>query len=174
MRKFLSDVDAVFYHVTPLSKWNLIQESGSLLASDNKIFLSRSSDKSVLYSIALTQVLELDGEKAFVVLALPQSLNQFRDDEFAADFQATEPTMPFHSVLNRDAILLENVKFVEECNGDDPEVIKLASKADGPLFLETAGFKEALEVEYMQKNNKLFYHVSMEVKERRPIFTKAY
>lgn len=170
MKNFLETADCALYHITLLENWENIQVAGLYCNDSGVIYLSKSAEKGILYSIAISQVLPLCDFAEFAVLKLPQRVNHFDVSEFSSDDQANEITRPFHCVLRRRHIPVENIELDEIVNMDALELGIIASNSDQKLP-NSEVFIKALETEYQQSNGRI-YRLHPEFDGERWIFHK--
>jgi hypothetical protein len=173
MEFFLNNAGASFYHITRRSRWlNDIQHHGLRGDGANRIFVARTDDQGILYSIALNQILELEEDPDLVILRLSQEKNTFSLAELSYDYKAIETTAPFQSIILRPNIPLANIDYAGAINVSIDELGLIANKSDFELP-EKPLFHQALNVLYTDKNGRS-YKVNGEIQDGKWTFNIQY
>ncbi|MBB5638244.1 hypothetical protein HDE68_004173 [Pedobacter cryoconitis] len=147
MREFLCLPDAAIYHITTLENYELIIDRGLESDTLGRIFVCRSGDLGILYSIAISQVLTKKNYSGFAILKIPLALNTFDARAFSPDFQANEITMPFQSILHQCHIEAKCIKLLSVVDDPIDQVGNIANAKEASLANSIA-LNEALEITY--------------------------
>lgn len=116
MRTYLESNEAAFYHITTEDRLEDIRARGLDGDDLGRIFVARIADIGAWCSIAATQLIEdiTPDYPRFIVWKLSQSLNNFQTNEISLDYQANEPTMPFHNIIYRNNIPYNNIELIND------------------------------------------------------------
>ncbi len=156
MKTFLAAENAAFYHITRLTTWeNEIQQYGLMGDQLGRIFVCRTDDAGILYSIAISQLLRLNEEPNLVVLRLTQEANQFQLREIAIDHQSNEITMPLQNIIFRPSISLANIEYVRTVNMCVDELAMIANPSDFELSRQPI-FRHALDMTYEEPSGRQY------------------
>ena len=103
MIEFLNAPDSSFYHLTIVSKLEGIKKNGLKAFNQKGISVIRTHDIRIVNSLIVTQLNSpaVQLENNFVLLKIPQSLNNFTPNEIRPDI-VLEWTTPLHNnIINR-------------------------------------------------------------------------
>lgn len=110
MQRFLDSPGACFYHITPARSWPQIQQHG-LRRRGKGISVLRTNEQPIIDSVISTQLHTIDNpDTEFVLLRLPQRLNNFQLNEIDADL-VFEWTWPLHNNILRPIILPTQIEL---------------------------------------------------------------
>jgi len=121
MENYLRKHDAAFYHITFPNNWKSINEEEKLKSDKfGQIFVIRSCDENILFSLAIGQLGRIYTEKEMVILKLSQTRNNFSPTEIGIDTQSSEPTMPIQNIIYKTEIPLTNIEYIKtiKCEHD--------------------------------------------------------
>jgi hypothetical protein len=156
MKNFLAAEIAAFYHITRLTTWeNEIQQYGLRCDQFGRIFVCRTDDAGILYSIAIRQLLGLEEAPNLVILRLTQKANKFRVREIAMDNQSNEITMPFQNIIFRANIPPDNIEYLRPVDLSVDELAAIANPSDLRLP-EQPEFQQALAMIYEEPNGRQY------------------
>lgn len=156
MNTFLNQPEATFYHITTIENWKKIEVNG-INSKQSKIFVSRVGELPVLLSIALEQLPEIYETEIIVFLKLPQTLNNFTDNEIIKDEQAgVEWTQPFQNIILRNNIPIENIELMNMINLGNNEDLR-TSRITWLTQIAHSGQNRYQDHFIMQRANELQY-----------------
>lgn len=115
MEALLRNPNTIFFHLTTNSRMNGIRANGLKSMNGKGISVVRSADIRVLHSLIVTQLQneEVKQENHFVLLSLPQRLNNFQVNEIQPDL-VTEWTWPLHNNIIGRTIPFGHIQVVCE------------------------------------------------------------
>lgn len=126
MEDLLTNPETIFYHLTTNSRMNGIRNEGLKNLNGKGISVVRTADIRVLNSLIVTQLQneEVKQENHFVLLSLPQSLNNFQVNKIQPDL-VTEWTWPLHNNIIGRVIPFEHIQVVCEFSVLNWDVINI-------------------------------------------------
>jgi hypothetical protein len=126
MEELLSNPETFFYHLTTNSQMEGIRNEGLKAFNHKGISVIRTADIRVLNSLIVTQLQDekVKQENHFVLLSLPQKLNDFTINEVRPDL-VTEWTWPLHNNIVGRTIPFNCLNIVCEFSVQNWDVINI-------------------------------------------------
>lgn len=147
MNNYLKKEGSAFYHITFPNNWESIQKHKKLKSKGGKIFVVRSCNENILFSLAIGQLPNIYSASEIMVLKLSQTINNFLSSEIGIDTQSTEPTMPLQNIIYRKEIPLTAIELIKTIKCDIDDFNSKAAKFDN--YKEGyEEFKESFEIKY--------------------------
>lgn len=156
MEQFLNNPEACFYHIKPFSKWNDIQINGLMGSRTKGISVLRTMEFPIINSIISLQLgnEEVINENDFVLIKIPQLLNNFRLSEIQPDI-VFEWTWPLHNSIMRRNIPYKNLELVTRFSVWDWSRIAIEDFRNEMIYKELDLYSSSFNLVY-QKNGVNF------------------